>query len=219
MTDLEMALLKTLAYADLFYFPLKFEELGRFLISSRTLSADLLLRGVDQLVAAGKVGQESGYYFLSGQNSLVKIRREREIISRKKIASAARILKLIGLWPDVKLVSLTGALSYYNSRVGDDVDVMVITSPGRLWLTRLAVFLLLKLLGRKQNEKRPARGDRLCVNLWSDSENLAVPDGERDLVVASDIGHLRPVVNKNQTYEKFIEANLWLKTFLPNWKR
>lgn len=215
--ELEKSILRTLAYADLFYFPLKIQELSRFLITPAAADGEDLFRLTKQLTVEGKVGQSGGYYFLPGRSWLVKIRQEREVISGHKIKSVAGIIKILGAGSWVKLVAITGALSYYNSRLGDDVDVMIITKPGRLWLTRLVVFLVLKLLGRKENGRQRPGPNRLCINLWSDTENLAVPEDERDLVVASDTGHLLPMVNKDGTYEKFVEANLWIKSFLANW--
>lgn len=214
---IEQAILKTLVYSDSFSCPLNSSDLYKFLISESPFSFDAFNAGLKSLVDGRRVETRAGFYFLFGRGSLVEPRRKLEEISREKINRTRWLMKLISFLPWVRLVGITGALSYYMSPPKDDIDLMIVTSKGRMWLTRFLVFIFLKILGRKRDDKSPVSNGAFCVNLWCDEVNLTVAEAERDLVVAYDLSHLIPVINKGEIYQEFIRANIWLKTYLPNW--
>lgn len=110
------------------------------------------------------------------------------------------------------MIALSGARAMNNASLADDIDLMIITAENRLWLTRLLVsFLLFPWLRRGQKISR-----RLCLNLWLDESALVIKT--QNLYTAHEICQLKPLYNRDQTYQKFISANLWYKQFLPNWK-
>src|SRR3989338_8608730 len=166
--QIEQAILKTLSYSDLFNYPLKFNDLYKFLISETPVSSLELNINLKLLVDTFRVETKEGFYFLFGRGSLVEPRQKLEEISQKKINHSRWLLKIISFLPWVRLVGITGSLSYYMSPYKDDIDLMVITSRDRMWLTRFLVFIFLKILGRKRDDKRPSSGGAFCVNLWCD---------------------------------------------------
>lgn len=135
-------------------------------------------------------------------------------ITAEKIPPCPFKLKQLSIFrfnPWVKLVALTGARAMNNAFLADDIDLMIITAENRLWLTRLLLSILLfpwLRRGQKIN-------GRLCLNLWLDESALTITP--RNLFTAHEICQARPLYNCDQTYEKFIKANLWVKTFLANW--
>jgi hypothetical protein len=135
-------------------------------------------------------------------------------ITAKKIFPYSFELKQLPIFrliPWVKLVALTGARAMNNASLADDIDLMIITAENRLWLTRLLlVILLFPWLRRGQKISR-----RLCLNLWLDESALSLK--QQNLYTAHEICQLKPLYNRDQTYQKFINANLWVKTFLANW--
>lgn len=217
MNKVESAILKTLIYSNLFDCPMKAEDLHKFLISGAAVSLPELNNNLKFLEETGQIEFDNGFYCLPSRCQLVQERRKREAVSAQKIKRLNFWVKVFSLLPWVKMVGITGALSYYDSGPFDDIDLMIVTSKSRMWLSRLIVFLFLKLLGRKRGESQSKTGNKICVNVWGDEDNLSVPLPERDLVVAHDVAHLIPLVNKNGTYQKFIQDNLWTKIFLPNW--
>jgi len=44
----------------------------------------------------------------------------------------------------------------------------------------------------------------------------ALPESERDLFSAHEVLQMEPVFDRGNTYKKFLLANKWVKTFLPN---
>ncbi len=210
-------ILNTLIYGDIFKFPLKISELQKFLISPFPVSREDLEGSLKGLCAQNLVENKNGFCFLPGRENFIRERLNREAISKAKLNGAKRIIKFISFLPFVKMVGLTGDLSYGNGGPGSDVDLMIVTSTDRMWLTRMIIFSLLEILGLKMNDKKRVDGTRICVNVWCDENNLRITENEHDLVLASDVVHLIPLVNKESTYEKFISSNLWLKNYFPNW--
>jgi predicted nucleotidyltransferase len=210
-------ILKTITYGDIFDFPLRASEVQRFLISPVKFSDEEVTANLNALCTKGVLEVEEDLYFLSNRRSIALERRRRKTISEDKLRRVKPIIKLVSLLPSVKMVGLTGDLAYGNGHFGSDVDLMVVTSVGRMWLTRLIIFFTLRILGLKMADNRDPSVTKICINVWCDTDNLQIPENERDLVLASDITHLVPLSNKEGTYEKFISANLWLKDYFPNW--
>ena len=218
MLDLPKNILKTIHYADLFDYPLRLIEVRRYLISKSPVSPEDISAALQNLVEGGRIVQEEDLYFLPGRSQLVSTRWEREANTKVKIGRVTPAIRLIGFCPWVKLVGLTGALAVGNGDKKSDVDLLIVTSGGRLWLTRFLVFVFLNLTNLKRNDRQKDSSGKVCANLWLDEENLSVGESDRDLVVAHEIAQMKPLVNKNNMYEKFVTQNLWLKNFLPNWK-
>ncbi|OIN88915.1 hypothetical protein COW80_03425 [Candidatus Beckwithbacteria bacterium CG22_combo_CG10-13_8_21_14_all_01_47_9] len=186
---------KTIAYADIFDYPLTASEVNLWLIKGDSLAP-----------------VKKGYYYLPGREGLIALRRHRERFSQLKWPMAYRTAKILSFIPSVKLVAVTGALAMNNADKNDDIDLMIITAKNRLWLTRLlASILLFSHLRHGQKIY-----NKLCLNLWLDETNLAIK--QRNLYIAHEICQARSVLDRDGTYQKFIKANLWYKQFLPNWK-
>ena len=198
MTLINKAIHKTLVYADIFDYPLTRSELHRFLISTKPTKLSNL--------------PNKPYFYLSSRNYLVTLRRSRHHFSQLKYQKLNRHLWLFKLIPWIKLVAVSGALAMNNSTATDDIDLLVVTSKNRLWLTRALIYFFPSRRRFNQSES-----NSFCFNLWLDSSSLALPKLSRNLYTAHELAQLKPILNKNQTYQKLINANLWLKTFLPNW--
>ena len=52
--------------------------------------------------------------------------------------------------------------------------------------------------------------------MFADTTRLTIPKQEQDLFSAHEVCQLIPLVSKNNTYEKFLSSNLWVKKYLPN---
>lgn len=217
MDSVEKGILATLNYSDIFDFPLRVEELNKYLISDLPISKESITGALKVLVYDRKIIEKGGYLFINGRDRIVELRSNRERDSAKKVAEIAWVIKLISHLPWIRMVAVTGDLAYGNGGKDSDVDLMVITSPNRMWLTRFLVFSFLEILGLKRRDaKREPRG-KICINVWCDEENLSIFPEDYDLVIASDIVHTIPLVNKGLTYERFIQSNLWVKNYFSNW--
>src|SRR5207244_2712587 len=88
------------------------------------------------------VEHRGGYYYLASRAALVAIRRERAAVSKRLWRRARRYARLVAGVPFVRLVAVTGALAMDNVGQRVDVDLLVATEPGRVWIARAAQRLL-----------------------------------------------------------------------------
>lgn len=210
---LDQSVLATLAYHDIFDYPLQSDEVHEYLIGNKT---DLLRVSeiLDKLVKSKKIGETKALYSLRGRNPIVNTRLSRQKYSTPKFKRGqfyANILKII---PTVKMIAISGALAMENSHKNDDIDLVIVTAKKTLWTTRFLASLL--LLPFKRNRSGTKVSNRACLNLFIDQLNLKIQP--QNLYSAHEICQMKPLWDREQTYSRFIEANSWTQKFLPNWK-
>jgi hypothetical protein len=206
----KQAVLKTLHYFDIFDFPLMADEIEKFLPEpvSIPLEEPLSLMSADDK----RISADNGFYCLPGREGIVEIRRRRGGWSEPKLKKAKRIASILKFIPWIKLIAVTGALAMANSDEDDDIDLMMITSSGRLWLTRGLVVSFLLLTGQYRRPEKVK--DMVCPNLMISEEALEFPD--HDLFTAHEIVQMRPIFERDGMYQKFLQANRWVFELLPN---
>lgn len=216
MNGLEKAILKTLAYADIFDWPLTRKELFKFLISDKKTSSQELFLALKKLVNKKRLDFKGKYYFFPGREKAVVSRFSRQKINSQKLKLAQRAAKVLQFVPGLKLAAVTGNVAVKNASQDDDVDLMIVSQANHLWLTRLFCVVLLELFGWRRRPQDKQAKDKFCLNLWLDEKALKLPPAKQNLFIAHEIMQMQPVLNKNQTYEKFLKANQWVKRHLAN---
>jgi len=214
---MERAILRTLAYADVFDYPLTSEELYRFLIADESCSYSDFEKVLLRVAANDKrIEKNKEHFFLEGRGKIVATRKRRESWNRKKSNFAEKVAGILRLIPWIKLIGLTGALAMNNAKEEDDIDLLIITVPNRLWLTRGLVVSFLRLA---RIYRRPGKiKNKICPNMLLDEKHLAMSKKERDLFSAHEVLQMKPLWQRGRTYQRFLKANQWYKEFLPNWK-
>lgn len=207
----EKAIKETLAYRAFFKYPLSFHQLATYLISKRTFDYDFFNKTIKRLLKNKSVRVKDGKYYVSGVKPLswdLRAKRTKRIIKKNR-----PIFALLASIPWVKMVGITGSVGAYNPEKKADVDIFVIASKNRLWLTRGFVVVLLKLAGSYHVHGK--KDGKVCPNILVDEEGLAWPKDKRNSYTAHEIILLQPVVNKNDTYLKFLRANKWALEYFP----
>lgn len=211
---MQASILKTLAYADIFDYPLTLTEINHWLISPSSVpSVTSVLSVITSL--SGRITQTGNYYTLPGRSRLVKLRQARSRFSREKLQLAHRVREWLKSIPTIKLVAVTGALAMRNSDPNDDIDLMIVTSPNTLWLTRLLVVPLISLIAKRRTPTKNY-SNAVCLNLWLDETALAVPSPKRNLYTAHEVAQVKPLWSRADAHHRFLSANSWIKKFLPN---
>lgn len=136
-----------------------------------------------------KVGHSSDYYFLSGRAKLVEIRAKREKYSQQKWLVAKRVGEKLKRIPFIAAVFVTGALAMNNTPIDDDIDLMIVTFPHTLWVSRFLLNLYLSNIRRYPWQKKAP--NKICPNLWIDTNNLSIAD--HDLYHAHEVLQVRPL--------------------------
>lgn len=205
--QIQKEIYKTLAYSDLFAYPLTGKQLFSFL--------GIPIRGADFLEVAKKIPhvmyKNTIYYFLPRRGDIVIPAIAKKKISLAKIQLAKKIAHLLSYIPTVQFVGITGSLALLHADKKSDIDLFIITKEQTVWLTRLCVYALLMLLGVKRNTKSHTNG--FCANLFLDETDLSFPN---NLYTAHEIAQVMPLLNKNKTYEKFLLVNKWVQHYFPN---
>lgn len=191
-------------YHDIFDYPLTLTELIKW-ESGKVFEKDIV------------IGSKNGFFFVAGKEGGILKRLMRKRISARKYEIAKRAGELLRILPSVKFVGITGALAMENADDESDVDLIIITQKGTLWVSRLLVLLVLMAVGfptRRFGQKD--QKDKLCLNMWLDESTLAWPKGDRNVYTAHEIAQIVPLINKGRTFESFLFANRWLRRFWPN---
>jgi len=200
----EFAILRSVLYASLFEYPLSCSELRRALIESAQTEADILRVFAASEKLQAVLEYRDGLFFPRGQASWVAQRERRERRSLAFLQRHRLLLSAISSLPFVRLVALSGSVAVLNADKHADLDLFVVTSPGRAWLVTLAVVALAKLTRRRKV---------VCLNFVMTDDRLRVD--EQDLFTANQVIHLRPVAGR-ATYEAFLAANPFVSDFYPN---
>ncbi len=205
------SVIAALIYHGLFDYPLTAEEIHKFQTKKTTLVQTR--KELEKLIKDRKILRKGEFYFLGKNKKLATIRKNRQKISAKKLKRAkfyANILKSI---PTIKLVAISGALAMENSTMSDDIDFLIIAAKNSLWTTRFLSNIM--LLPFKRDSKSQKQKDKACLNLFVDELGLKIK--EQNLYKAHEICQVKVLWDRNGTYQKFLNANRWIKKFLPNW--
>jgi hypothetical protein len=202
---LEPAILQAVAYADVFDFPLRPEEIHRYLagVAASCKSVREALRPGAAL--AGQLGRQDEFITLLGREALVDTRRRRAEVAARMWTRALDYGQQISRLPFVRMVAVTGALAMDNVEPGADIDYLIVTASGRLWLCRALVILIVRLAAR--------RGDTVCPNFFLSERALLLK--HRDFYTAHELAQMVPLAGL-ETYDRMRLANLWTHDFLPN---
>lgn len=200
------ALLRSLAYADVFRWPLSADELatnGSYPWGSvEECSAVLTVlehRGVVQCV--------DGLYSVR-IDPLMRTSRKALTARAVKYARIAKIMgRIIALFPFTRMVCVSGSLSKSSMCADGDIDWFIVTHPGRLWMSRTLLIAFKKIV--LLNSKR-----FFCINYMIDAHHMAMRD--HDIYTATEIVTLIPIADAD-LFADFVQANTWLQSWYPAW--
>lgn len=201
---LERAIIQTVAYADVFDYPLTADEVQRYLIGVPA-SRDAVRSVLSNRRLVPQMLSHSGRYFtLVGREVVVETRRGRAAPAAEYWRRAVRYGHAIGNLPFVRMVAVTGALAMDNVADGD-IDYLIVTEPGRLWLCRALVVALVRAAALRSTE--------LCPNYFLSERALQL--SERNLFTAHEIAQMVPLTGI-QVYLHLRALNRWTDNYLPN---
>ena len=213
LNPIRNSILKTLAYRNVFSYPLTFHQLYTYVISESGFSFEEFKEALRNLLTEKIIFYEDGFFHLG--SAVIEDRKRREEDSRKLLLKAQKISRILGANPFVKLIAVTGAVAAGNAVENDDIEVMVITTKDRLWLGRFFTVLMLKALNLYRTDKDA--GGKICPNIFIDEENLEWGYA-KNVYIAHEILLMQPVFDRGGYYFRFLNANRWSFEFLPHVK-
>jgi len=202
----EIAVLRSVVYASLFDYPLTLEQLQQALIGVGADQDSIARWWRTSELLQSTIESRDGLFFPAGRSDLIATRSRREGVSRTLLERDQRILALISRMPFVRMVALSGSLAHLNAEGSADLDLFMITAPGRVWSVTLAVLVVSRVFGWRRH---------LCLNyVISENTMKIVPE---DLFTANQIIHLRPTYGRD-VFARFLDTNQFVRNVYPNFE-
>jgi predicted nucleotidyltransferase len=204
LNNIQKNILKTLAYFDLFHYPVTRYELWAFSPEKTRLS--LIDEELDSLLFEKIVFQLDEFYSLQNKPALAERRRHGNLRAVEQLSIAKRAAKILSRFPFVQSIAVSGSLSKKFAEENSDIDFFIITSANRLWIARtfMHIFKKLTYLVGKQNW--------FCMNYYIDEMEMEII--EKNAFTAMEIVTLLPMQGID-CFQKFIEANSWANNYFP----
>lgn len=212
---LSESIFRTIAYSDIFDFPLKKEEVLRFLISPETISKKEFHQS---LLKDSRIENKENFFFLKGRKKIVNLRKKREKVSEKKISRAKKIAWFLSIVPSVRFIAITGSLALKNAEEDDDIDFLVVTENKKMWSTRFFLVILLKIIKAHRSRQSKNIKDKICLNMVLSDSFKTFPDKKQNLFVAHEIIQMLPLFDPDNYLKEFINNNIWIKKYFGNMK-
>lgn len=207
LNPIEIAILKTVLYADVFNFPLKPHELHHFLIADQLISLEQVNHTLDSSPRlAALLERIDDYIVCIGRREIIEVRQQRERASQVLWDKAIHYGKWLARLPFVRMVAITGALSMRNANSDDDdLDYVLVTAARRVWIARGFAVLLVKLARRQ--------GVEVCPNYVL--AETALEQEKQDLFIAHEVIQMVPLYGFAH-YTRMRDVNAWVLNDLPN---
>lgn len=217
----ERSILKTIVYFDLFSYPLTPLEAWKWLMTDGA-SAHPTLGHVTSLLETSTslrslLDHAEGFYFLRGRDDIVAVRKQRYLLAERKYNQVLRAVHVLRIVPCIKLIAVCNSLAYSNARDSSDLDLFVITQPGKIWTVRQLMTGLAALLGWRPTADK-AR-DQICLSFFVSEEGMNLHPmtlDPGDVYLRYWIDQLVPVWGDPAALDAFRSENGWQKEFLPN---
>jgi hypothetical protein len=207
LEPLDVAILRTLLYADVFAFPLTVREIHHYLIHDRPASlSDVEATLANSTWLATCLYRYNGYVAVAGRDELIPVRDTRERIARQLWPRAVRYGRWLAWLPFVRMVALTGALAVRNAPAeDDDFDYLIVAAPNRVWTARAFAVLLVRLVR--------LFGTEICPNYVVAEDALA--QDRQNVFIAHEIAQMVPLY-RAQVFDQVRGVNRWMERYLPN---
>lgn len=204
ITTLTRAITQTLAYSDIFDYPLTASEIHRYLSGPAVSRAEL-----DDALRSSSlerhISQQDGFFSLPGREANVQTRQRRMQDAARLWRHAIHYGRMIAGIPFVRMVAVTGELASDNVGPHSDIDYFIVTEPGRLWLCRLLIISIVR--------RAAPHGLEICPNYLLSEQALEIDD--RNLYTAREMAQMVPICGLD-VYDRLRQVNGWVDDYLPN---
>lgn len=221
LRPLDQAVLYTLAYTTQFHYPLTPAELSDRLIFKLSESQVLLAKAsrseiaqtISKLLKRRLLIKQGSYLTLPGFEFTANTRDQRQAYAAARQPELTEFVALSQACPWVEAVFVTGSLAMGNADKDDDVDFMIVTQPGRLWLTRLWLLWQAMRRGKRRSFQGEEKGS-WCFNLWLESQHLGIFAEQASLYTAYELLQAQPLWDRAGIAPALIEENYWAKSYI-----
>lgn len=215
MNPLQTSIINTLAYFDIFSYPLTITELYRYLWKPpKTVSLDELQTTVQEMAT---VEIHNGLLCLRDRSEIILKRAIAYEESERKYKKRLPFIKLLTYLPYVEAIFVVNSLAFQNVHTDSDIDLLIISKPGKIWSTRFFTTIVAKLL--RVRPRPNFTKDTLCLSFYIDGNSLnlqTLMSDPQDIHEVYWLNALFPVYDPYNFAQKIQTANSWMKDYLPN---
>lgn len=213
--SLESKILEALAYFDLFSYPLTRLEIWQNI----QMRADY--HEVDEALQESewlrkRIVSHNGLWHLKKATGDPILEREKRYrVSVLKFKKALRFARLLRFVPWIEAVYACNSLGFFHAKSESDIDLFIITRPGRIWVSRFFAVLIAECTGFRPKDNHPKDG--LCLSFFAVAgapiESVAL--GKDDLYFFYWMTKLAPLFVRGQAHERFWGENQWVQNRFP----
>ncbi len=207
------SVLDLLAYFAIWGLKLDFNTLYQYLqVNTSHLAVQKQLNG---LVKRGKVKKTGNLYGLA-KHSYPNQKKQTDMQARL-LKKAKRWSRAIGMVPFVKSVAVVNSAAFGNVHNKSDIDLFVITTPNRIFLTKGLLMYGLKLL--KQLEDNNQSAGRFSLGMFVTTHGVKM---EKDMMKVNDphlaywLATAKPMYGTS-TWYYVMKKDPYLQQKLPNY--
>ena len=214
-TNLNKAIVSTIAFFDIFSYPLSAFEVFKYLQIEASYFQVVL--ALENLELRNIISSKNSFYCLRDKEINFEIRQKRYNYSKEKIKIARRWSKIFTLTTGLKFIALSNSIGSYNIREKGDIDLFIITKRNRIWTSRFTLALIAKLFNLRPSPEDET--DKLCLSFFISEANLNLQNytKENDFYFLYWLVNLNPVYDKDNYFDKLLSENMWIKNYLPNY--
>jgi hypothetical protein len=208
INTLARSIITTLAYYDIFNYPLTKEEIYNCSNTNGDTKTSVF-EELEVLVNSGIVYNSDNFYSINHSSHLIPKRIEGNNRAIKKMKTAKLFSKFISHFPFVRCVLLSGSISKGYMDEKADIDYFIITAPDRLWIARILLVFFKKMFLLNSYKF-------FCINYFISTSELEIE--EKNIYTAIELATLIPMYGAD-VYNDLYESNQWIKTFVPNYPK
>jgi predicted nucleotidyltransferase len=137
----------------------------------------------------------------------LKIKNSPWIHEKKLWKKVDTYKKTFSYIPGVLCICVWNSLAMNAAHKESDIDLFIITKKNRIWTTRILITLILTLTGQRKTAKKHA--EMFCLSFFITENHLDLKDIaiKNDIYLRYWIQTLVPIINKNHTFELFLDKN------------
>jgi hypothetical protein len=206
MHSLEISILKTVAYFDVFAYPLTPDEIVFFL--DRSATEEDIAGALKYLIQTKQLWQFGNFYSLRNEPSIALRRVKGNELAEMLTKRAMSVARFLSWMPYIKGIGISGSLSKNFADKDSDLDFFIITKANRLWIVRILYSIIYKIASAARIK------EWFCLNYFIDELNLTIK--EQNIFTAVEISTLMPLKGE-AVFSNFFKANDWVFEYLPNY--
>ena len=207
-TALALQVVKSLAYFDIFNYPLTSQEVFNYLPVDGTTQVEVT-RCLDELVEKKLVFRFGDFYSLRDEEQDIRRRVKGNRQAERWLEVARKQAHLIARFPYVTAVMASGSLSKGYMDEKSDLDFFIVTEPHGLWIARTLMVVYKRIFLFNSHKT-------FCVNYFIDTKHLEID--EKNLFTAIELVTLIPLYNRG-CYDDLLASNSWVRDYVPNYRK